>query len=248
MPDISTQPQATSSPPSFNWKRVLVIVVIAAVLIGLGVVIFLLLQPKEETTSPTKKATPSAEKDETADWELVENDVLGYSMKYPKEWSVLRCKDSGNDNYHDSETQTSNPEYSKVLAGVDVCASGARTRIVIYQHSDGTYSDKVNSWDKYGPTDYKTYQKTNLSVNGRDAVRVYTVTKTIEHPSVPRGVHLGEGGMQEGVVFIQYVIDAPSNKALIVDYIQGPGNELNPPQPDYSDILEKMVSTLKFLD
>ncbi len=250
MPEDSTQPQPTSNQESINWKRILIVSVVAAVVVSLGVLIFLILQPKEETTTPvtTKKATPSAKKDETADWKTVVNDVFGYSIKYPTGWGALRCNNSGNDNFTDHEIKSSNPETSKVLAGVDYCASGARTRIVIYQYGDGTYLDKVNSWDKYGPTDYKTYQKTSLSVNGRDAVRVYAVTKKIEPPSGPHGVYYGEAGMQEGVIFIQYIIDGPSNEALVIDYVQWLGDELNPPQQDYSGILEKMVATLKFLD
>ncbi len=96
MPEAPTQPQPTSNQRSINWKRVLVVVVIGVVLIGLGVVIFLLLQPKEETTSVTPKkatpsakvATPSAKKDETADWKNFVGNIesIEYSLKYPKSY------------------------------------------------------------------------------------------------------------------------------------------------------------------
>lgn len=102
MPDISTQPQPSSNQPSFNWKGVLVVVVIGAVLIGLGVAIFLLLQPKPEpaTTGTTKKATPSAKtstpsakKDETADWKTYTDNILKFSIKYPDQIVLIDSKE-----------------------------------------------------------------------------------------------------------------------------------------------------------
>ena len=92
MPEIPTQPQPTSNRKSINWKRVLIITMIAVVVIGLGVLIFLL-QPEPETTSTvtTKKATPSAkistpsaEKDETVDWNVYKDENI--VLKYPKSW------------------------------------------------------------------------------------------------------------------------------------------------------------------
>ena len=93
MPEIPTQLQATSIQKSINWKRVLIISVIAVVVIGLGVLIFLILQPKPETTSTvtTKKATPSAttatpstKKDATTDWNVYKDGII--SLRYPKKW------------------------------------------------------------------------------------------------------------------------------------------------------------------
>jgi hypothetical protein len=80
-------------PNKINFKNILIGVVIGAVLIGLGIVIFLLLQPKEGPTSPTKKATPSAKvstppakKDETADWNVYTGAY--YTFKYPSNWKI----------------------------------------------------------------------------------------------------------------------------------------------------------------
>lgn len=96
MPNISTQPQPTSDQQPFNWKKVLVVVVIGAVLIGLGVIIFLLLQPKPEQPTPTTKkatpsakvSTPSAKKDETAGWKTLSHDSFGIELKYPADWTL----------------------------------------------------------------------------------------------------------------------------------------------------------------
>ncbi len=59
MPEVPTQPQPTSNQKSINWKRILIIAVIGAVVIGVGVLIFLIIQQKEETTTPPKTPTPS---------------------------------------------------------------------------------------------------------------------------------------------------------------------------------------------
>ena len=79
MPEILTQPQPTSNQKALNWKRIIIAAVVAAFVIGLGVLIFLLFQPKEEVITPTttKKATSSAKKDETAyfdDYKFTEKD------------------------------------------------------------------------------------------------------------------------------------------------------------------------------
>ncbi len=97
MPEDSSQPQPTSTQKSINWKNIIIGIVIGAILVGLGVLIFLLLQPSPETTSTgtTKKATPSAKistpsakKDETADWEIYENKNYGFFLKYPNNFKV----------------------------------------------------------------------------------------------------------------------------------------------------------------
>ena len=81
---------------SINWKRVLITVVIGAVIVGLGVIVFLFLQPKptepapvttKEATSSATTTTPSAEKDETADWKTYSS--KNFSFKYPPSWKQV---------------------------------------------------------------------------------------------------------------------------------------------------------------
>jgi hypothetical protein len=95
MPEIPTDSQTTPK-QKLNWKKILTGVLIVAVLIGLGALVFLLLQRGSTTTtqvttsktsSPSAKTpTPSTEEDETADWKTYENKEYGYSLKYPKDW------------------------------------------------------------------------------------------------------------------------------------------------------------------
>jgi hypothetical protein len=86
MPEIPPQPQPTSNKKAINWKRVLIVALVGAIVIGLGVLIFLILQPKEETPTTANKATPSAKKDETADWKTYTGKY--YTFKYPTDWKI----------------------------------------------------------------------------------------------------------------------------------------------------------------
>ncbi len=115
MPEETPQQQPTLNQKSVSWKRILIVAVIAAVVIGLGVLIFFILQPKPETTSTvtTKKATPSAKistpsakKDETADWKTYTNSVLKFSIKYPEEVE---------ETFDPEYSLTTNVEFSLVL-------------------------------------------------------------------------------------------------------------------------------------
>ena len=94
MPEIPTQPQTTSNQKSINWKSVLLLVVIVTVVIGLGVWIFLILQPKptqittNNATSFPPIATQSVKKGETADWKIYTNKVYSFEVKYPTTWNL----------------------------------------------------------------------------------------------------------------------------------------------------------------
>ena len=99
------QPQVTATTKSTNWKKVILTIVfivgVAAVVVG--VYWFMVVNkssgdsdltgpvPKVTTKTPTesgKEATPSGEKDETADWKSYENKEYNYSLKYPNNWNV----------------------------------------------------------------------------------------------------------------------------------------------------------------
>ena len=65
-----------------NWKNVLIGVVIGAILVGLGVIIYLLLQPKSETPTTTPKtSTTSAKKDETANWKTLLQKIASLTVR-----------------------------------------------------------------------------------------------------------------------------------------------------------------------
>jgi len=78
---------------SINWKNVLIGVVIGAIVIGLGILIWFLLQQKPSESTPAtnpKTATTSAKKDETAGWKTFTSTTFKYSIKYPAEWPVSK--------------------------------------------------------------------------------------------------------------------------------------------------------------
>lgn len=92
-------PEVSSNQKRVNWKTVLIAVVIGAMLVGLGVAIYLLLQPKptpttqvttKQSTPSAKISTPSAEKGETADWKKYtgETNDIEFSLKYPPSFFV----------------------------------------------------------------------------------------------------------------------------------------------------------------
>jgi len=113
-------PENSANQKEINWKSVLIGVIIGAILIGLGVLIYLLLQPKPEEITPAttpKTATTSAKKDGTtkettkasppcassltdADkieiklWKTYENSKYKYSFKYPENWIVSNNSDN----------------------------------------------------------------------------------------------------------------------------------------------------------
>ena len=92
--------------PERNWKKILLFLLIGLFLISLvGVGLYLLVpKPTEEstpTTQPQKQATPSAPKDETADWKTFtgktrESDpaftptkTIRFSFRYPADFRLL---------------------------------------------------------------------------------------------------------------------------------------------------------------
>ncbi len=234
MPEIPTQPQPTSNQKSINWKRVLIITVIAVVVIGLGEIVYRVLQPKEETTTAVtaKKATPSAKistpsvkKDETEGWKIVTNNKMGYSIKYPVSWATYRCEGNPVDYFVASE--------EPVSPKLKICGTGATAPVTIYKGK--TLTEEVIQWDKVGQKEYSNYKKEYTTVGTRTVVKIYAVSKE----NLP--------AIQEGVIFINYILDDPQG-ALVIKYIQFPPTEVVPTRPDYTDILEKMLSTAKFLD
>ncbi|MCH8821249.1 hypothetical protein IID23_01875 [Patescibacteria group bacterium] len=93
------QPQVTTSNKT-SWKKIGLTVIIILVATGLiaGVYWFFVLNkssdtsdltgpvPKPNVTTATPSATPSTQKDETADWKVFLNDFHKYSIKTPPNW------------------------------------------------------------------------------------------------------------------------------------------------------------------
>ena len=95
------QPQVTSTTKSTNWKKVLltIVFIVGVVAVISGIYWFLVVNkgsdnsdltgpvPKVTTKTSTESAkdsTPSAEKDETADWNVYKDESI--SLRYPKNW------------------------------------------------------------------------------------------------------------------------------------------------------------------
>jgi hypothetical protein len=60
MPEDTSQPQTNPSQKPPNWKAIIIIIVVGLVLVGIGVLLFFTLQPKETTSSKEETNVPSS--------------------------------------------------------------------------------------------------------------------------------------------------------------------------------------------
>ena len=86
MPEIPVQPhtpQPTPSQKGMNWKKILTIAVVALVLIGLGILLFLVLQAESEPSSSaiTKRTTPPTNISTDSARELLEQQLSEEEIK-----------------------------------------------------------------------------------------------------------------------------------------------------------------------
>lgn len=90
------KPTVIYNPLRLNWKNVVAGTVIALLMVAIGVFSFTYYNPDATPVPPvviksgtksakvaTKSATPSTQKDETADWKTYTNKKTGFSIKYP---------------------------------------------------------------------------------------------------------------------------------------------------------------------
>ncbi|MDP2720828.1 MAG: hypothetical protein Q8O75_02710 [bacterium] len=206
MPDENVASPQTNPPPAppgsqtssgINWKNIIIGVVIGAVLFGGGgYLVYNAYQPKEEpaqnATTTTKTSTPSSTtkkeepKDETADWVLLSNTQLGYSVKYPPTWKTKRCTENVPEN-------KSTDGFGPNEANTGTCASGSFPTIFIA--SGKNYLNIVDS----SYTDYKTE---NLTIAGRAAIKTSGVTKG--RPDIQDGIYIVEYTFVDKSLYIKF--------------------------------------------
>lgn len=102
-----TQTQAPA-PKSISWLKIVITVVIIVIVVGLiaGALWYFVLgnaesdsdgtvniTPTKQSTSSAKPATGSAEKDETKDWITSRTEGKGFTIKYPKDWTLETYKE-----------------------------------------------------------------------------------------------------------------------------------------------------------
>jgi hypothetical protein len=95
MPEVSSQLQTAPNPTSFNWKGVIIAVAIGAILTGLWVLFYILLQPRLEPPSQSitpKPATPSSKPTPTRKVDLNDNFVMNEDDEVTISGTDLRIK------------------------------------------------------------------------------------------------------------------------------------------------------------
>jgi hypothetical protein len=92
---VDPQPAQSNNPTksSVNWKLILGVLVVGALLALVGVWFWKYQKPdggsiKISSGSANKKATLSAKKDETAGWKIYTDQKGNFSIKYPEKWQV----------------------------------------------------------------------------------------------------------------------------------------------------------------
>jgi hypothetical protein len=215
----------------FDLHRVLAAIgMILTAVIAVGAFIWFFLDRQEKpkqnaevvkvSTSSASTATTSAQEDETADWNLLTNTSVGYSLKYPPEWLLNGTASKPS---CDDESVFLAPEQN--LLGL--CASGYAGLVYIARTNEGNDFNLQVSF--YKPEDYQDFQKTDLVISGKTAVKITGISKVSNEV-------LDKRGTKE----IHYIVDL-GNRVLIISYNQSKETL------DYSEVFEKIVSTFKFL-
>ncbi len=243
MPEDTPQPQPTSKQKSINWKRILIVAVIGAIVIGLGILVFLLLQPKEETTSTvtTKKATSSAKtttpstqtkKKSASEPKWVKSSDFGFfTFEYPYGWHVLI-----------DSSDTANPViwFDKTpIFKIPSERPPGKLRISDTQIVDGKAVDGISSFSN-ALTDEKK-DKINLKEETFkvDGVVFYKLTGKMNLPEYYGGGTVG---------WIQYMFGLRSQTNPTVDHIfkAGFGDSRGGRDQELEKVLEKILKSIDF--
>ena len=142
-----SQPQVTTTTKSTNWKKVSLTIVFIVVCVSIiaGIYWFFVLSkssgasdltgpvPKVTTKTATEsanEATPSSEKDETADWKTYTNSQLGFTLKHPDEFPFIK-----------EQLSTSGGQVPSVFFSGSKDFSSLDSKITTFSVSKGDFKD-----------------------------------------------------------------------------------------------------------
>jgi hypothetical protein len=229
-------PEEATSSKKISWLKVILTgVTISLVLVFIGEGLFwyfYVREPTESTPVATTKqaspsatqATPSAEKDETAGWKLVENLQIGVSIKHSLDWEVTRCSGKNTISLMTKERLSSRPKELH-------CQSDFLPTIVIGKHDRYSSAELVEIWDDNNDSGwFSDYRKEAIVIDQKAGTKVsYTASnKAFEQP--------------EGMKMVYYLFDIEGGETVQILYRQFPGD------PNHIGTFNKMLETLKFLD
>ena len=187
MAEVPVQPQPTSK--GINWKTILIGAVIGGLVIVIGALGFYLYQgqsgettstqvttPKKATDS-SKQDTPTAEKDETADWEKYSNSSLGISLSRPPD-ATLDSDDSNRVDFF--YLKSSSPDYAyKWSFGVNA-EDTIRKSLVEVKEAYNNLQGKYENFE-------------NISIDGVEALKFKFTREGSARPSSITAVALKDG-------------------------------------------------------
>ena len=216
-----------------NWFHIVIGVIAGVILVGMGLGVYLLTQSKSEPTNETTKvstpsakqatpsvtAIPSAEKDETADWNVHENKDLGFKIKYPNSWDYI--------DQTKFETQACDPGPT---VGKDLVLFGRENLKCVGVAHFGLWDEKVEfvvySTKKYNPLKPITGEiYTDLTIDGEKAVKNF-LTETSQGPRCTCTR-----------IYVNH-----KDKGFMIEFVN---KDL---KGNYDPIYDTLLSTLKFLD
>ncbi|OGY27882.1 MAG: hypothetical protein A2Z42_02255 [Candidatus Woykebacteria bacterium RBG_19FT_COMBO_43_10] len=160
MPDKNVASPQNSPPPSskFNWKKVMLISFIVIILLAVLFYGFIMLSvyidksklPGQEIKStPASQATPSAQKDETANWKNYTNSENKYSIKYPPTYKLvpLETPERGSVSFLSKDYKLKDSNLLVISNGVNIMVSIGGPGV--YKNLDEYESSLIEETKKY---------------------------------------------------------------------------------------------------
>lgn len=238
MPEVPTQPQPIQK--LFNWKNILIGIIIGGLLVGVVMFIYyntlrddlnLVVDEAPENVS-TISAKPTQPKDETANWKTYQKSDVGFQLKYP------------------SSVSTESTAYSSGSGGYATLSIKGPTQKEGTDIHDGMYIFTktlafVSSLENVAKEDQESIKSNEYGI---------LVTVVNPKPKVSfdiKQVTIGEAnGVSQTIVIDGKKIDdkfiyvrLKDGKVLRIHRMSVGANYV-----EYSEIIDKILSTFKFLD
>lgn len=241
-PQDQSQPQPkipTTYVKLVSWPKIIITLVVVVIITAVIVWAYwsFILSKSEPTSSgpikvvtPSKQATPSAQKDETKDWKLHTNEDGKFSFKYPPSFKLSE----------NEESITVKPslysETSIESCGPQILTKGWRLSVT---YDDSFVGEKItlkqltNYEFAYTARDFEKVDKYETTLGGQEAMRF-----TYQGPSKISDCYLSPTEAMERIITV--------NKSGLLYTLES--RYLNKDKESVTNIFNQILSTFKFLD